>query len=335
MKQTSRFPNLAGLFSKTEQPTSADPEHMSALACERNGITWIDIQDPDKQAFYKIAKEYSLHELHIAQCFQKGHIAQVNVEEKYIFATINFPYYIAEDNRIASGQLNIFVGRNFLITIHGSNKLRVRELFEIYRQNPENDAKYGAEILYHLIEELLQDTASIIQNVFRELDETEDAVFDDKSSDGYAIGQLRQKIIALRRTLTNQSKVLDELGDSIRELTEGHLKRHFKTNANVSRKLWEATDEAKEVIEIYKDVDFTSSTAKTNEILAVLTLLFTLTIPATVLGTFYGMNILLPGGIEAGSWTFLGDYTMIKMIVSISVIGALTMYIYFKQKKWF
>ena len=38
------------------------------------------------------------------------------------------------------------------------------------------------------------------------------------------------------------------------------------------------------------------SQEKTNKILAVLTIVFTPSISATVIGTFYGMNINLPGG---------------------------------------
>jgi magnesium transporter len=64
--------------------------------------------------------------------------------------------------------------------------------------------------------------------------------------------------------------------------------------------VYEALEEAKETVEIYKDMDYMLSQEKTNKILAVLTIVFTLCIPATVIGTFYGMNINLPGGIETG-----------------------------------
>jgi magnesium transporter len=63
--------------------------------------------------------------------------------------------------------------------------------------------------------------------------------------------------------------------------------------------------ESQETIEIYKDTGFMLSTEKTNKILAVLTIIFTLSIPAALVGAFYGMNITLPGGIETGSWKSL------------------------------
>ena len=43
------------------------------------------------------------------------------------------------------------------------------------------------------------------------------------------------------------------------------------------------------------------SAEKTNKILAILTILFTFSIPAIVIGTFYEMNINMPGSIVVGS----------------------------------
>jgi magnesium transporter len=76
------------------------------------------------------------------------------------------------------------------------------------------------------------------------------------------------------------------------------------------------------------------STEKTNKILAVLTILFTLSIPSTVIGSFYGMNINLPGGLETGAWNFFGTYTTLIVILIISTFSALLMIWYFRRLGW-
>ncbi len=181
----------------------------------------------------------------------------------------------------------------------------------------------------------MNDLAELMPPVLKELDDIEDRVFDNKGSDAYQIGQLRQKIMKLRRITAALKNMLGDLGLSIDGFAGKGLERYYGNNLKITRRLWESIEEATETIEIYKDADFTANTEKTNDILAVLTLLFTLTIPATVLGTFYGMNVLLPGGIETGSWTFLGTYTVFKLIVGASVLGGVLMYWYFRKKHWF
>ena len=86
-------------------------------------------------------------------------------------------------------------------------------------------------------------------------------------------------------------------------------------------------------MEIYKDTDFVLSTEKTNKVLGLLTIIFTLAIPSTVIGTFYGMNINLPGGVEE-SLMILGPHTMFIFIILASSIPAIMMFVYFKKLGW-
>ncbi|MFB1007064.1 MAG: CorA family divalent cation transporter, partial [Nitrosopumilus sp.] len=68
-------------------------------------------------------------------------------------------------------------------------------------------------------------------------------------------------------------------------------------------------------------------------VLAVLTMIFTLAIPSTVIGTFYGMNVNLPGGI-ADNVMILGPFTTFILIILASAIPAIMMFMYFKKLGW-
>jgi magnesium transporter len=76
------------------------------------------------------------------------------------------------------------------------------------------------------------------------------------------------------------------------------------------------------------------STEKSNKILAVLTIIFTLSIPATIVGSFYGMNVKLPGGIETGDWFAMGPYTTLIVLIIVSIVPALAMIWYFRRLNW-
>jgi magnesium transporter len=177
--------------------------------------------------------------------------------------------------------------------------------------------------------------SDMVDDVNNELDEIEDLVFDTRDSDSQRIGKLRQQIVRLARVIGPKKLILRDLTEQIDSFTGKNMSKYYATNTKLVSKLWEEIDEAKETVEVYKDADFTASTEQTNLTLAVLTLIFTFTIPVTVFASLYGMNVLLPGGIETGSWTFLGRYTMFGIVLAVSVSCALGMYIYFRRKKWF
>jgi magnesium transporter len=115
--------------------------------------------------------------------------------------------------------------------------------------------------------------------------------------------------------------------------SDNELTLYFDDVIDHIDKVIETLDESRETMEIYKDVDFVLSSEKTNKVLAVLTMIFTLAIPSTVIGTFYGMNVNLPGGI-VDNGMILGPFTTFIIIILASVIPAIMMFMYFKKLGW-
>jgi magnesium transporter len=306
---------------------------------QHNGITWLDLENPSRQDISAYAESHHFHALHLEECLVKGQLPQVEVEKDYIFAVFYFPSYNATKDKIVTSQVGVFLGKDYLLTVHEDSTPTIRHLFAKCEQDEKLRDTYiktsPGYLLYKIVGDLIGELSNLIQLALRQLEELEDPVFDNQGSDAAQIGRLRHKIMKLRRITAALKQTLGDLSISVSGFTSEDLARHHRNNAKIVNKLWETVEEATETIDIYKDVDYTTNTEKTNTILAILTLLFTLTIPATVIGSFYGMNVLLPGGLQAGSWTFWGPYTTFILIMSASTLGAVVMYWYFKNKRWF
>ena len=166
------------------------------------------------------------------------------------------------------------------------------------------------------------------------IDDIEDSVFDEQISIPRQISLLRREITTLRRIVIPLRRTVVDLSKDVQRFSREDLAPYFKDVQDHIEKVYEALEEAKETVEIYKDTDYMLSQEKTNKILGVLTIVFTLSIPATVIGTFYGMNIVLPGGAETEPWTRLGPYTTLIFVLVISSISALLMLLYFRRLGW-
>ncbi len=119
-----------------------------------------------------------------------------------------------------------------------------------------------------------------------------------KENNSPRISQLRRTILPLRRIILLVTRFVQKFSEEDLTLYYEDVNDHIDT-------VIEILEESKETIEIYKDTDFMLSTEKTNKIFGILTILFILSIPATVIGIIYRMNIELPGGIvETGSSHF-------------------------------
>jgi len=318
------------------QGSKSSPVSSNTKAQQHNGVTWLDVQNPGSEALAQLEKDYQLHPIHLTECVQKVQHTQVEREENYIFLVLHFPVFEPHTDKIFAGQLGVFLGKDYIVTVHSEASPMIQNLFAEAERSPEQYFGDGsAYLLNTLISRLLASIASMMDIVSSELDEIEALVFENNSSDAQRIGKVRQEIIRLKRLIGPKRELLQDLAEEIDSFTGQDMSKPYSTNVKTANRLWESIEEAKETIEIYKDADFTTSTEHTNRILAILTLVFTFTIPVTVVGTLYGTNVLLPGGLEAGSWKFLGTFTTFGMIVAFSLFIAVVMYLYFKKKHWF
>lgn len=304
-------------------------------------ITWVDVKDPTRKEIAELAQKYPFHPLHLEDCISKGQFPKIEQsdEDKYLFLLLRFPNYNTREGNITINQISFFLGSNYLVTLHESAHDAVSGIFDACKENSEQRKVYidgsSSHLLYTIIEQLTDNLSPLLQKILTEVDEVEDIVFDDKASGVYKVGQLRRKIVSLRRVIGPLKVLLSDMEERVNKFTRSNLSVYFVDITHRVDKAWETLEEARETVDIYKDADFIISTEKTNRILAVLTIIFTLSIPATVIGTFYGMNILLPGGLEAGPLIFWGKYTTLILILIVAAIPPILMFWFFKKKGWF
>jgi len=305
-----------------------------------NGLTWIDIQNPTRDMIAKLGEKYSFHELNVEDCLSKIQIPKVDKYKDHIFIILHFPTTDKKTKKttLRFSQLSIFAGANFLVTVHQGDLKPLEEMFSLCKQNDKLRETYMGKssgyLLHSIIDVLVDDLLHMLMKVVGNLEDIEDAVFDDKVAVVKEISLLSREITTLRRVVFPLKRIVLEVTKDIQKFSDEDLTQYFNDVGDHIDKVLEVLEGSRETIEIYKDTDFMLSTEKTNEILAVLTILFTLSIPVTIIGTFYGMNMNLPGGIQTGSWTFFGTYTTMIIVVLITIACTLIMLLYFRRVGW-
>jgi magnesium transporter len=203
------------------------------------------------------------------------------------------------------------------------------------RKNRLMDRSPGA-LLHEIIDVLVDDLMHTMRKIIANLDHIEDGVFDEAKSNAKSISLLRREINMLRRIVHALKKIVLEINKNVEKFSkseEAELTLYFDDVIDHVDKVLDSLEESQETMEIYKDTDFMLSTEKTNKVLAVLTIIFALAIPATVIGTFYGMNVNLPGGLEGGGM-FFGPFTTLIVVILASAIPAGLMFLYFRKLGW-
>jgi magnesium transporter len=304
---------------------------------KNNGFIWIDIAKPNRDEMKKLSEKFPFHELNLEDSLSKIQIPKIDRYEDHVFVILNFP--ILEKERIPrSSQLAAFIGSNYLVTIHQDELKPITDIFRQCTQSDEARQELmgrSAGYLFHsIIDALTDDLLNLVRKIVGNIEDIEDVVFDEHTNAAGEISYIRRQITALRRIAIPLKRTLNEItAKDIRRFSEEDLTLYFDDVTDHIDKVIDTLEESKETIEIYKDTDYLHGTDRSNKILAILTIIFTLSMPVTIMSSLYGMNVDVPT-IEDESLKFLGRYTTFIVIVIGSSAVAAMMTLYFHKIKW-
>ena len=305
-------------------------------------FVWIDLQNPDRNDVEKLAEKYNFNALNVEDCMTKFELPKLDSYDDHFFVILHFPPLAQKIGISKNSQLSIFVGKNFLITVHQGDLKPLVELVEICKTSADQQrknrllGKSSGLLLHEILDVLVDDLLHTSRKIIANLDDIEDRVFDETKPVARSIALLRREINRLRRIVNPLKKFVLEIAKHVKQFSgndDDELILFYDDVIDHINKVIETLEESRETMEIYKDTDFVLSTEKTNKVLAVLTIIFTLAIPSTVIGTFYGMNVDLPGGIGDNSM-LLGPFTTFIIVIIASAIPAIMMFTYFKKLGW-
>ncbi len=302
-------------------------------------FTWFDLQNPDREDVEELASKYHFNELNIEDCMTKFELSKLDSYDDHFFVILHFPPLAAKNRMQKHSQLSVFIGKDFLVTIHQGDLNPLVDLVNVCKSNTYHERKErllgrsSGVLLHEIIDVLVDDLLHTTRRIIANLDDIEDEVFNETQSAARSISILRREINMVRRIVHPLKGFVLEIGERIKGFSESEdLELYFDDVTDHLNKVIESLEESRETMEIYKDTDFMLSTEKTNKVLAALTIIFTLAIPSTIIGTFYGMNVSLPGGEGGGS--MLGEYQPFILIILASAIPTILMIVYFRRLGW-
>jgi magnesium transporter len=300
------------------------------------GITWTDVLDPTQSEMAILARDYHFHPLDLDSCLSTIQLTKIEDHQDYFFIMLQIPDQ-GDHGIIGCKQVSMFLGKDYLVIIHSSSLKTISAMFQSCRDDEKERSaliKSSAYLAYRIIDNLSDGISAILDNVQTALNSIEAVVFNEKKSSARAINLARRQIATLRRIVYPLDLYIGDLSKA-QKFSKEDLTIYFSDIRHKVGKISARIEEMKEIVEIYNDTDFITSSNHTNTVLSFLTLIFTLTLPAAVVAAFYGMNIPIPGALVPGALTYFGTYTSLLLVVVLMIVPTLIMAVYFKRRSWF
>ena len=171
-------------------------EDAHEAAQEEGAFVWIGLVEPSAEEFEAVRREFDLHELAVEDAIEAHQRPKVEVYGDTLLVVLKTARWNAERRGIDFGEILVFVGDEFLITVrHGETKLhdvrlRLEQRPDLLRQGP-------MAALYAIVDRVVDDYAPVVDQLDAEIRDAEAAVF---SSSG---GSQVQRIYEIKREVLN------------------------------------------------------------------------------------------------------------------------------------
>lgn len=193
-----------------------DIEAISDYLQQPDCFVWVALRDATNEELEQMREEFSLHPLAIEDA-HKGH-QRPKIEEygETLFAVLH-TLELAE-GAISVGELDIFVGRNFILSVRNRSSQTLLGVRDRCEREPELLRQGAGFVLYALMDAVVDRYFPLIDYIESELEAIEEKIF----SKGAARSNIERLYEVKRQTLTLKHAVTP-LMEAVGKLTSGRV----------------------------------------------------------------------------------------------------------------
>jgi magnesium transporter len=296
------------------------------------GLRWVNIERPGPLESAWLEEQFDFHALDLEDVLSRNQRPKIDEYADYLFIVLHFPVFDRNVGRLNAGELDIFVGPDFLVTIPNTPLQPVEYLFERCRHKEELReqlfSKGSGYLLYRLVDDSFDYCFPMLRKIGNKLDALEDDIFEGRSEDIVRdISNVKQEIINFRKVIRPQRTVLRDL-EKLKQrflAPEIDLEIYFDDVVDAHERIWDMLENYKEVVEALEETNESVISHRVNDVLRVLTAFSVVILPLTLIASLWGMNVGVPGeGDTADFWWIVGG--MVALLIG--------MLAYFRRRGW-
>jgi magnesium transporter len=304
-------------------------EALRLVRGDKGLILWVDLDHPTDEEIKTILEGvFQFHPLAIEDCVTPSSLPKIEDYEDYLFMVTHAVDFSRQD-KFASTELDLFLGKDYLVTFHRTPLRSVTTLSERLAKNAGPGPRGPDRLAHSLLDLLVDNYAPMIMELHAELEEIEEIVLSQDSDKKLVteLLQVRGDFTKLRQIVRPQRDVIDRLARGDSKMIRTSLLPYFRDLRDNLARLEETLVGYHERLMMAFDIYLNKAAFEANEGIKFLTALTAVTLPAVLVGGWYGMNFEHMPELKSPH----GYY----MACLFTLLSTVVMAIYLKKKKWF
>lgn len=304
-------------------PTAGATE--SVAAPPSDGWVWVDLAGESPESVVAACDTLGVPPALVDEALAAASLPMLEEHRDLIYVVLNI-LHTDPSGRIVPNEVDIFLGPDYVLSIHDGAMASSRSLMEKLDQGLGLTAPTPSGLLAHLAMSGSRRLPVLIDQLEVELDSIEELAM---RADARALNQvyaLRRDVIVLRRVLLPQRQIYDELAEERHPLIDEESRRELERVVDYQTQILESLEAARSLLGSVLETYRGAVADQTNEIVRVLTVFSAILLPLGVISGIFGMNFVeIPLAKEPmGFWITVGAMALI----------ALSLWLYFGLRRF-
>jgi len=298
-----------------------------AAALRSKGVLWVDFFRATREEQRLLGEVFHFHPLAIEDCLHPVFRPRVDSFDDHLFLIVHGPDVATRRRELRTLEVKAFLGKNYVVTFHRVPLRSILLAQEQCEKAPKKLLGRGADfLLYTILDEMAENYTPILSRSEQQVTQIEDNVLKGEREDVLSnLMKLRRNVHNLRRVISAQRDAVNLLARHGEPLISKHAGVYFRDVVNIFQRVLEQIETQRDALANVRDTYLSMSANRTNETMKTLTVMATVMLPATLVSSFYGMNLKMP----EFNWTWGYPFAVGVMV---AITGG--MLYYFKRKKW-
>ena len=285
---------------------------------------WVDVTEPAESDLSAIRARFDLHPLALEDSSHPQRRAKVDIYPHGLFLVWITPLRRRGDG-VTSQELDVFIGRNFLVTLHG----QTCKAIESVAGDAVRTLQGGPDWTLHaVIDQLVDSILPLVDTVGEQLEGVEERMLGvPRQQDLVDLHRIRRQLLRLHRIVGPERDVIRGVARE-RDIVSEDAYRYFQDVGDHLARVQDSIEIYQDVAASVMDVYLSAQNNRMNEIMKQLTVVATIFMPLTLLSGIYGMNLLV------GMWPPPLAWWSFAAVVGSMLVIAVVMAAYFRKKNW-
>lgn len=291
-------------------------DELAAIAADDARFVWVDLDAFGADDLRAVAAQLDLPDEAVQLTLAERTRPRGNVFKDGCFVSVAVPRGDHGTSRILLNELDLFVGRNYLVSAHRHALPFTARALERAVLNPAMLKLDSAFLLFILVDELLAHYEALTEGIEDQIEAIEERALVD-GSDAFLedLLALKQHVFAVNRLAGQHRAVIEGFLRPDFPLAGGEkIKPYFRDLDERLGHLLDRLEATKESVNGAFDLYVSQISRRTNDIMKVLAIVSTVLLPTSVILAFFGTS-LLPSQIETEAWFLV----MIALILLVTV----------------